>query len=569
MNDNDSTPTMSGSQVSSEKLAAHLDAQRPQQQSEPRVWSRVQELANNEPTRPSVTFLGDRTYTRNDLCKLVERVAGGLGTLGVCPGDRVATMLGNRIEQVATWLACLRLGVVMVPLNVSMQGAILEHMLSKTAPVLLVVEADLLEQAHQALPAAPSCRTVVVCDLGDQVAVEGLPEHRLWDAVLRQAGPVAEALAGGMNPSSILFTSGTTGPSKGVIWSENTALALARGAQLVAGYREEDISYVTLPLFHANGLFISLLPALMVGAHTVVDVRFSVSRFWTQVRETGATVTSMLGIMAPLLTAQEPSAADRSHALTRVLCVPAPADRTRFEQRYGVPVRTFYALTDAGMPIGVTKGLDYPLGSCGQEMPDWQCELVDAEDRPVPCDTVGELVLRPRVAWSGSLGYWDDDRATIRTWQNLWFHTGDLMLRDAAGWFRFSDRTKDAIRRSGENVSSFEVERVLEEHPLVAEAAVFAVPSDLAEDEVMACVVLADQAEITARDLGVYCRPRLPYFAVPRFLEICQQLPKTPTQKVQKDLLRKRGRTSQTVDLGVTRRRPAGASRTSNGAVGA
>ncbi|MGE0170394.1 AMP-binding protein [Nocardioides sp.] len=511
------------------------------------IWHQLDQLVAQDPDRLTLTFGTAPGWSRAALRTGALGVAAGLEAAGVRPGDRVLVMVGNRPEIVLTWLACLRIGAVLVPVNTSMRGDILRHMVQVAEPSLVVVEKGLWPQLRLELAqtSASDARIVLVDGVGDEDGnnVTG------WPSLNRPITTTSHELTPSQ-PAAILFTSGTTGPSKGVVWTERAVLSLARGAHLVAEYNDDDIVYVTLPLFHANGLFVTLLPALMVGAHTIVDERFSASAFWHRVRHTGATVTSMLGIMAPVLVGRPSQGDDRDHALSRALVVPAPLDPETFTARFGAKVRTFYALTDVGMPIGVVAGEPFPPGSCGRALPDWECQVVDEHDEPVSPGVQGELVVRPRSPWTTSLGYWGNPDATVAAWQNLWLHTADLVVQDREGWFYFRDRSKDAIRRSGENVSSFEVEAVLEAHPNVGEAAVFAVASALAEDEVMACVVAADGAAIDVDALARHCRQRLPYFAVPRYLEVRDHLPRTSSQKVLKAELRAAGVTAATVDLG-------------------
>lgn len=515
---------------------------------EPLIWDRLEVLAREAPDRAAITFGSAPALSRREVLDAAMAAACGLARRGVGPGDRVVVMVGNRPEYVSTWLACLRLGATLVPLNTGMRGDILRHMLATCDPGVVVVEAPLRAQLYPEL--AATCPAALCVVVGAGSLGEGEVD---WEDV--QVGGLVTAHRGEPDAVAVvLFTSGTTGRSKGVEWTAHTALGLAKGAHAVTRYEEGDTGYVTLPLFHANGLFVSLLPALLVGAHTVVDERFSARTFWPRVREVRATVTSLLGIMAPLLMSAEPVSGDRDHVLRRALVVPAPVQRAEFEARFGTAVQTFYALSDVGMPVGVLSGDTFPDGACGRELPDWECRLVDRHDRPVGRGEAGELVVRPRAPWIAASGYRGDPAATVAAWRNLWFHTGDLMTRDDDGWYYFRDRTKDAIRRSGENVSSFEVESVIETHSGVAESAVFAVASDLAEDEVMA-VVVPGRAGLTADEVAAHCRRRLPHFAVPRYVELVAELPRTASQKIRKADLRRRGITALTVDVGRTTRR--------------
>ena len=259
--------------------------------------------------------------------------------------------------------------------------------------------------------------------------------------------------------------------------------------------------------------------------------------------------------MTPILWNRDGGAAERgTRRAALAFVVPAPPNLAEFEARFGLTVTEAFGLTDAGVPIGVPHGVERPPGSCGRAQPDWECRVVDELDNDVAADVVGELVVRPRLPYLSQLGYWNRPDATVSARRNFWFHTGDLFRMDAGGWFHFVDRAKDAIRRSGENVSGFEVEQVLNAHPKIAEAAVFAVPSDLAEDEVMAALLLEEDAVLPWDELLEFCRSRLPYFAVPRYLEVMEEFPRTGTAKVRKADLRQRGVTSSTFDAGPVRR---------------
>jgi crotonobetaine/carnitine-CoA ligase len=259
--------------------------------------------------------------------------------------------------------------------------------------------------------------------------------------------------------------------------------------------------------------------------------------------------------MAPILWRQEPSHWEQAHKLRLGLVIPAPLDHyEEFEARFKIKCTELYGLTDANLPLGVPHGENRP-GSCGVPVPGWECRLVDDYDEEVEPGEPGQLVVRPTRPWVGQLGYWRMPEATVAAWQNLWFHTGDLMRQDEDGWFYFLDRSKDAIRRSGENISSYEVEQVLLSHPAVFEAAVYAVRAELAEDEVMAAVVLEPGKETTPEEILKWCEPKLAYFAVPRYLDIRTSIPKTQTEKVQKQILRNEGVTPTAYDRGPSGRR--------------
>jgi crotonobetaine/carnitine-CoA ligase len=505
--------------------------------------------AEEDRDAPLVTFLEDRTYTRGELYDRALHVAGAIRHAGVEPGERVAIIIGNRIEFLACWLGASAAGVVAVPLNTAMRGAVLTHMLDLTEPRLLIGDAEYAPQVEEALGEATYLGTRVW--LGSGAQTSGLTYEQFLEAA-----PLAEPYAAEpWDLAGIYFTSGTTGPSKGVMWAQNMAVAMAESAIAVMGYTSDDALFTCLPLFHANALCCSFLAALMTGARVIVAERFSASQFWQQVSESGATTVNLLGSMAPILWRQEPTPWEKAHRLRLALVIPPPIDHfDEFEARFQVTCTELYGLTDANIPIGMPHGSRHP-GSCGVPLPGYECRLVDEIDEPVPVGQPGELVVRPLLPFITQLGYWRMPDATVQAWRNQWFHTGDLMRQDEEGWYYFLDRSKDAIRRFGENISSFEVEQVLLSHPAVFEAAVYAVPAELSEDEVMAAVVLLPDAEATPEEIVNWCEPRLAYFAVPRYVDIRESLPKTQTEKVQKQVLRGEGVTSTAFDRGPSGRR--------------
>jgi crotonobetaine/carnitine-CoA ligase len=504
------------------------------------------EAAQEEPSATLVTFLGDRAYSRGEVHEASRRVAAGLREAGVEPGDRVALLLTNRVEFLTAFFAISQLGAVSVPLNTALRGDVLSYMLDSVGPCRLITEPVLAEQIGSVVVGHPG--VTQMWSVGTDGALPGADDF----AALAHAAPLADPLA--PQPwelASILFTSGTTGPSKGVMWSHNLGICLAENSTWVMGYTSEDVVYTCLPLFHINALFTAFYAGLLARAPVVVAPRFSASSFWREIGENGVTVANMLGAMGAILWRQEPSPAEREHRLRLSMVVPFPKGySTEFEERFAVRVTELYGSTDTGIPLGVPFGESRP-GSCGVPTPGWECLLVDEDDEPVPVGEVGELVVRPTRPFVGQLGYWNMPEHTLEAHRNQWFHTGDVLVQDADGWYSFADRRKDALRVSGENVSSFEVEQAMLTHPAVVEAAVYAVPSELGEDSVMVAVVLEPGASAEPEELRTHVEPRLPYFAVPRYVDVREHLPKTPTEKVRKAVLRDEGITSSTWDAGA------------------
>jgi len=358
------------------------------------------------------------------------------------------------------------------------------------------------------------------------------------------------APAGAVDPgetAAILYTSGTTGPSKGVCcphaqyfwWGVNSARILA--------IREGDVLCTALPLFHVNALS-SFYQALLTGSTLAVEPRFSASRFWPTLIEHGARVTYLLGAMVPILLSREPCLQERSHAIRSALAPGVPSQlHAAFEQRTGICLIDGYGSTETNFVIGGTVAEQRP-GCMGKVTDGFEARVIDANGNDMADGEPGELIVRSHEKLAFATGYFAMPDATVEAWRGGWFHTGDRVVRDALGYFRFIDRLKDSIRRRGENISSFEVEQVLLSHPDVANAAVYPVRSQLAEDEVMAAIVRRPGSRLAEAALTEFCQPRLAYFAIPRFIEFVDELPTTESGKVQKYKLRDRGVTPRTWD---------------------
>jgi carnitine-CoA ligase len=492
--------------------------------------------------RPLVTA-GEDTWSYAQACDMAARFAGTLADAGLSVGDRVALICSNRIAFMQVFLGCAWLGAVVVPINTASRGPQLQHILSNSGARVLIVERDFIGNlGHVDLTTLPLQKIWVI---------DGSPESTVVAVPSEPLPPLGEMRApASLRPSdllAILYTSGTTGPSKGVCcphaqyfwWGFNTAHLL--------GLRRGDVLHTTLPLFHTNALN-TFFQALLLGNHVVFGKRFSASNFFRALSEHQASVTYLLGAMVPILLARPPDPAERAHH-TRIALAPGVPARFQaaFTERTGIHLLDGYGSTETNFAIGATIERQRS-GTMGPVFEGFEARVVDDEDNELPDGKPGELVLRAHAPFAFATGYFGMPDKTVEAWRNLWFHTGDRVVREADGYFRFIDRVKDAIRRRGENVSAFEVEQVLLGHAAVANAAVFAVPSELAEDEIMAAIVLHPGQQVYEVDLVRYCEPRLPYFAVPRYLEFVADLPTTENGKVQKYKLRSRGISQQTWD---------------------
>ncbi|QOZ52511.1 ATP-dependent acyl-CoA ligase [Bradyrhizobium sp. CCBAU 53338] len=498
---------------------------------------------------------GGASWTYRSCRDTAASYAGCLLQAGITAGDRVAIFCGNKPELLAVFLGCGWIGAVSVPINTAARGHQLQHMLSTSGAKLIMIEAEHLHVLEAIDFARLPLASAWILGEGASEAAKSLP---VKTSRLPDPGPAATPAAiKPSDPLTILFTSGTTGPSKGVVcphgqffwWGIYTGKAL--------GLVERDVLHTTLPLFHTNALN-CFFQALLHGATQVVDARFSVSNFYEALRQSGATVTYVLGAMVPMLLSRPEEPSERQHTVRCALAPGVPEQANRdFERRTGIALLDGFGSTESNAVICSTMQHRKP-GYVGQVMDGFEALIVDEDDNPVQDGQPGELLLRAREPFAMALGYFGMPDKTVEAWRNLWLHTGDRLVRTPDGYFRFIDRLKDTIRRRGENISSFEVEQVLLSHPDVALAAVFPVSSDLAEDEVMTVLLLKDGATLRQEDVVRFCEGKLSYFAIPRFVEFVTDMPRTESGKVQKFKLRARGKTDATWDreaAGVTVKR--------------
>lgn len=486
---------------------------------------------------------GDKPLLRFDdlersFTEVRDEVAAAAGTIaeaGIARGDRVAMMCENRIELLDLMLGCAWLGAVAVPLNTALRGPQLQHQLSNSGARVLAMDTALLGL----LDVIERPET-----LGEVWALDGVPaEHPTGYTVVEppsRGAPVPAAPVGPGDTAAILYTSGTTGPAKGVQCPHGQFYWWGILMGEVFELTEDDVLYTCLPLFHTNALN-AFVQALVAGATFHLGPRFSASRFWTRVAEAGATVTYVLGAMVNILMSRPEGPEDRAHSVRVALAPATPPDLfERFGERFGLQLLEGYGSTETNGAL-FSNWREQRAGFMGPVREGFEAIVADDEDGEVPDGVDGELLLRNGPPFAFATGYFGMPEKTVEAWRNLWFHTGDRVVREPDGWFRFVDRIKDTIRRRGENISSFEVEQALLSHPAVSAAAAFPVASEMAEDEVAAAIVLEDGAELTPEELMRHCEPRLAYFAIPRYLRFARELPQTANGKIRKSVLREDG----------------------------
>jgi crotonobetaine/carnitine-CoA ligase len=483
-----------------------------------------------------------------------NQFAAYLFSLGMKPGDKLGIMLPNSPEFLVSWLGAAKANIVYVPINTEYRGPILSHQLDLADVTTLVISGDYLDRLVAISDNVPKIKRVVV-----HGAAQGAVPLRMTRLDFAEATSTnscePDELARHSDPFAISYTSGTTGPSKGALTTNCHVLTFAQDFITLMEYRPDDKLYTCMPLFHALGSWLGVLTTLIAGGQCLVGERFSASRFWDDVRGFDATLGHVIFSMPPILLKQPPRPDDKT-TLRRVYV----AQRNKeFEERFDCRIQEIYGQSETGIVTGCWPGVPTKPGSAGRANNNtYDVKIVDDDDNEVPPGTVGEFVVRPRNSYGMMNEYYNMPRETIAAFRNFWFHTGDSGRMDEHGYFYFVDRKKDALRRRGQNISSFELESVVMSHPKVLECAAVAVPSPVTEDDVKIVVVARPGQPLDAEELWRYCDENMPRFWVPRYIEFRGVLPRTPTQKVEKYKLRSNENAGAVSDREMSNKAKAG-----------
>lgn len=506
----------------------------------------LEKRAQDNPDKVYLYF-EDQRVTYRELNQRANQVAHALLGLGVKKGDKVACLTFNSPEMLYAWLGILKAGGVFVPVNVALRGDGLSYILNHCDAEVLIIEYLLLENLNFVRERLENIRTVIV-NTADFPGAD-LPQGMLsLPELMAKSSPERPDIdIHPLDYARMIYTSGTTGRPKGVI----SRHALPReGSPFPWAYSQTDILYTCLPLFHANALMVCNGGAILANASVALARRFSASRFWDDTRKYNATVTFFLGAMPAILMKQPEKPNDADNPIQWAVSAAVPKDIwVDLEKRFGLKLQEFYGAVDGG---GFLFNPESKPGSMGRVPDLYEARIVDENGNDCPPMVPGELWLRSndparRIILTPEY-YKDPEETQLRIGEDGWVKSGDFAYRDEEGWYYFVDRKKDAIRKSGENISSWEVERVIEAHPEVLEAAAFGVPSEMGEDEVKVNVVLQPGAKLTAEELIAWCELRMAYFMVPRYLEFVDGLPKTETHRVEKYKLKQLGVTPATWD---------------------
>jgi crotonobetaine/carnitine-CoA ligase len=494
-------------------------------------------------------------FSAAEAASAANRLANSLAAMGVRPGDRVATLVENSAEALLAWWGIVRGGAVAVPINTAYKGEYLRHQLADSGSRVLIVEASLADRVARISQETPALEHVVV--IGAAAEPPGVTVHT-WDDVLGSDDAEPGVTVRPADLATFIYTGGTTGPSKGCMLSHNYHEVLTRQIGICWRRTADDVVWTPLPMFHFNAIVTAVLGPLVYGGRAAIYRRFSVSNFWPEMNRTGATVTSTLGTMAYLLAHDvdrpempQSGAPEANTSLRLIGAAPLPVEvDSILRERFGI--ETFsgaYGTTEASLVSWQPPGVrNKPNGAGVINDEFFDVRIFDDDDNELARGTEGEIVLRPKRPHTMFEGYWGRPEATVEASRNWWYHTGDIGRVDDEGFLFFVDRKADYLRRRGENISSFEVERVLMGHGSLADVAVHAVPSDVTEDDLKITATLVEGATLREEDLFRWCIDQLPYFALPRYIEFRDELPRSPVGRVLKRDLRDEGPNAATWD---------------------
>ena len=504
----------------------------------PTIHSVLEYWAEKRPKSIFARF-GNEMLTMADLNSQSNKLANSLTKKGVRRHDMVGVMMQGSLQYLIVWFALSKLGATEVPINTAYKGHLLEHVLKTTEASTVILDPEfehVLEEAGKNI----ECKFSFIFNSVEarnslQIMIEEGVDSKLDTPVTIQ------------DIACVLFTSGTTGPSKGVLMSHGHQLSFGRYFNEIVSMTPDDVTYNYLPFFHIAAKFLTL-GTLLAGAKMAMIPVFRLSRFWSDVQEFEATVCIAVGGLCHMLRGLPVSEDDNKNSLRLIYAVPRPSEfLDEFQDRFGLVVAEGYGSTETNLVV-YSKGNNAPVGSCGQASPHFDVKILDEHGEEAAVGKSGEICVRPCVPNTIMSGYLAMPEKSLEAFKGLWLHTGDRGFVDQNGYFFFQDRMNDAMRRRGENISSFEVERMINEHPDVSESAVVAVPSELDEDEVLAVIVPRENKKLDAIELLYFFYDLMPYFMVPRYMRFVSSLPRTPTQKVRKVELRGEGVTDDTWD---------------------
>ncbi|NSW73399.1 AMP-binding protein [bacterium] len=511
-------------------------------------------------TKDFLQFSYNNPLTYSEVNTLANQIANSLNKLGVKKGEKVSVYMPNSLELCLSWFGILKNGSIMVPINTAYVMDFLQYIIESSDSKILIIAEEYMDRLKNIDDRIPLIENVIVWPREEKGSLnlmnyKGKAKIYSWKEFVESGDknePNVEITH--LDHARLMYTSGTTGRSKGVVRPCAADYSSAMNYSLIMDITSDDIVFTCLPLFHSNAMVMGVYPAMIQGAKVVVEEKYSASNFWKWMKDFRITKFNLVGVMSYFMWNAPVVPEEKEHEVKLVLGSPAPHDIIEdFMERFDIKFMEGYGLTEVGQCTFMRPGEPFRIGSCGKESPGYEIKIVNPDtDEELPPDTPGELVLRPRIPNICLHYYHKMPEKTVSDFRNFWFHTGDLCRKDDDGYIFFMDRVKDYIRRRGENISSFEVENMVSSHPKINEAAAIAVKVDeegrYSEDEVMIVVVKENDENLDPKEIIEFLKPIMPKFMIPRFIRFRDTLPKTPTNRVQKAKLREEGVTGDTWD---------------------
>jgi crotonobetaine/carnitine-CoA ligase len=485
-------------------------------------------------SHPLVIF-GGQTVSFEQMNLSANRVANAFLELGIVKGDRVIILLENCLEWLYTWFGLSKIGAIAVPINTGHRGTVLAYMIDSAEAKVMVTGKDDLEYIKDINFGKETLQTLIIC-CDDQQFAGLMPEKISYSKLLTGSSSAPDCQVNHYDPMVIMYTSGTTGLSKGVLQPNYQYVWCGQNVASSLNMHPDDIFYCYFPLFHIVGAGIILMSCLVSGSAMALVPRFSLKRFWDDIKKYNATLTGGFAVMMELLYKQPPKPEDACNSLRQILVGHPPESIQRdFEKRFNVTISDEYGMTEIE-PIShcSSEELHSRPGTCGRPVRDVEVKIFDENDSELAANEVGEIVLRPQKPFIMMQKYFNAPGKTADAWRNLWFHTGDFGYLDADGYLYFVDRKKDCIRRRGENISSYEVESIINTHPKVLECAAVGVPADLGDEDIKVVIKLKPNMSLAPEEVLEFCKDQMAYFMVPKYVEFVDEFPRTETSKILK-----------------------------------
>lgn len=505
----------------------------------------IEDKARTYPERVIFQF-DDLKITFKQLNENINKAANGFKSLGIEKGDKVAIMMSNCPEFLYTWFGLNKIGAIEVPINTALKGDPLHHQLTQSDSKAIVAEAEFLDRVQLLEERLPNIKMLIIMDEPGQAFDISKMKFNCekFSEIMSSPSTKPEADVRFNDVVSVLYTSGTTGPAKGVQMTNTYWYSIWSQSVKYCGYVPTDILYTGLPFFHGNAQGITIGSAIMADARAAIDKRFTATRHWDRIRKYGATEFNYIGGMPKMLLNQPEKPDDKDHPCRIAVGGGMTSDVwEKFKKRFNIGgLVEVYGMTECYCCLASPYD-EIREGSCGKPITGWDVKIVDDDDMECAPGKSGEIICRPErdKAWLGTIGYYNMAGATAKLFKNLWMHSGDLGAMDEDGYFYFKGRKKEAIRRRGENITPHDIEKAIGNHPAVSQVAVVGVPSEVGEEEVKVCVVLREAQKMDPIDLMKWCEERLAYFMIPRFVEFRDSLPMTGSERVEKYKLKSEG----------------------------